>query len=464
MKFKLLLFISFISLSATAQSVYSVQECINYAIQNQPSLQKQKLEEDIQKSVNKEVTALTRPQVSAVGSFQYLFIVPKQRGDANAFDLGDAFGFFVIDSARLAANPPAPQTDYEREYSEFQFGLPLSASMNLQVQQILFDPAVLIGLQARESLNELAKLNTKRSEEELRINVSKAYYNCVIAEKRRLLLDDNISLLSKIESTTSKLYKAGFAEKIDVARLTVQKNNLLTEKNKIDNLVALSHSVLKFQMGMPLTNSIKLSDDLNSEEIKRDMLLTNVIDYDQRTEMQLLKKGIELNELDYKRYKKANLPTIAAVGQFGYATQTKRLKEVFTLPYFPTGAIGLSVNIPIYGGGQRAAKMEQVELKLKQTRLDIQNFEQAVDFEVNNARTSLRNSLLTLKSQEENIDLAKKVYDIARIKYKEGLGTNLEIIQAQTAMKEAQTNYFGSLYDAMLAKIDLQKALGIYTK
>ena len=464
MKFKLLLFISFISYSAVAQSAYSVKDCIEYAIKNQPSLQKQQLEEDIQKAVNKEVTALTRPQVSAAGSFQYLFIVPKQRGDANAFNFGDAFSYFVIDSAKLAANPPAPQTEYEQEYSEFQFGLPLSASMNVNVQQILFDPGVLIGLQARESLNELAKLNTKRSEEELRINVSKAYYNCVIAEKRRELLDENINLITKIENTTQKLYDAGFAEKIDVSRLTVQKNNLLTEKNKIDNLVNLGYSVLKFQMGMPLTNGITLTDDLNSEEIKKDMMLSSVIDYDQRTEMQLLKKGVELNELDYKRYKKSNLPTVAAIGQFGYATQTKRFSEIFTLPYFPTGALGLSVNFPIYGGGQRAAKMEQVELKLKQTRLDIQNFQQAVDFEVRNARTSLKNSLLTLKSQEENIQLAEKVYDIAQKKYKEGLGTNIEIIQAQTAMKEAQTNYFGSLYDAMLAKIDLQKALGIYTK
>ncbi len=458
MKFYGLLFIGFISYSAQAQTAFSVQQSIEYAIQNQPTLAKQKLEEDLQNEVNKEVAALTRPQVSVSGSFQYLFIVPKQRSDAGAFNFGDAFSYFVIDSAKYAANPPAPTP----EYNTFQFGLPLSAGLNLQVQQIIFDPSVLIGLQARESLNELAKLNTKRSEQELRINVSKAYYNCVIAEKRKGLLDENIALITKIENTTSKLFDAGFAEKIDVARLTVQRTNLLTEKNKIDNLIKLSYSVLKFQMGMPLSNDITLTDDLNNEEIQKDMMLSNEIDYEQRTEMQLLKKGVELNNLDLRRYEKSNLPTVAATGQFGYATQTKRLKELVTLPYFPTGAVGLSVNFPIYGGGQRHAKINQVKIKLKQNEYDIQNFEQAVDFQVSNARTSLRNSLLTLKSQEDNIELAAKVYDIAQKKYKEGLGTNIEIIQAQTAMKEAQTNYFGSLYDAMLAKIDLQKALGIY--
>lgn len=458
MKYILPLIFSFCVLGVQAQTLYSVQDAIEYAIKNQASLEKMRLEEQIQNEVNNEVVAMTRPQVSAIGSFQYLFIVPKQRSDAGAFNFGDAFSYFMIDSAKLAANPPAPTP----EYNEFQFGLPLSTSANLQVQQILFDPGVVIALKARESLNQLAKLNTKRSEEELKINVSKAYYNCVIAEKRKALLDENIALLTKIESTTQKLFDAGFAEKIDVHRLTVQKNNLITEKTKIDNLIEVSYYLLKFQMGMPLSNTIQLSDDLSNDAIKADLLLANTQDYDQRTEYQLLLLGKELNELDYKRYEKAWLPTVAGIGSFGYATQTKRIKEIFTLPYFPTGAIGLSVNVPIYGGGARQAKMRQSALKTQQIELDIKNFRLAMDFEVNNARTALRNSILALDNQEDNIKLAEKVYDISQKKYKEGLGTNIEIIQAQAALKEAQTNYFSSLYDAMIAKIDLQKALGIY--
>ncbi len=461
MKTKLILLLCFFGLSAQAQSVYSVQECIDYALKNQASIAKIKLDEEIQKEVNKEVTAMTRPQVSASGSLQYLFIVPKQRSDAGAFNFGDAFKYFALDSAKLAADPPPPPTE-DDEYTALQFGLPLSVGATLQVQQIIFDPSVVIGLEARESLNKLAKLNTKRSEEELKINVSKAYYNCVIAQTRSDLLDENISLISKMQSMTQKLYDAGFAEKIDVLRLTVQRNNLRTEKTKINNLIEVSYYLLKFQMGMPLTNKVSLSDKLTDDAIKGDLLLANATDYDQRTEMQLLKTGVELNKLDFKRYDKSWLPSVAGFGSFGYNSQMKRLKEIVTLPYFPTGALGLSVNMPIYGGGQRKAKMKQAELKIKQNEFDITNFRQAMDFEVSNARTALRNSILSLDNQKANIKLAEKVYTIARAKYKEGLGSNIEIIQAQTSLKEAQTNYFNSLYDAMIAKIDLRKALGIY--
>lgn len=461
MKTRLIVALCFFGFSAQAQSSYTVQECIDYALKNQASIAKQKLEEDIQKEVNKEVLALTRPQISANGTLQYLFIVPTQRAAANAFSFGDAFKYFALDSAKLAADPPPVATEAD-EYTELQFGLPLTVGATLQVQQIIFDPSVVVGLEARESLNKLAKLNTKRSEEELKINISKAYYNCVIAQKRSELLNENISLIAKMKNTTQKLYDAGFAEKIDVLRLTVQQNNLLTEKTKIQNLIEVSYYLLKFQMGMPLTNAVKLSDDLDNEAIKGDLLLANAVDYDQRTEMQLLQTGVTLNKLDYKRYDKSWLPTVAGVGSFGYNSQMKRLKEIVTLPYFPTGALGLSVNMPIYGGGQRKAKMKQAELKIKQNEFDIKNFQQAMDFEVSNARTALKNSILSLDNQKANISLAKKVYEIAQIKYKEGLGANIEILQAQTALKESQTNYFNSLYDAMIAKIDLRKALGIY--
>jgi len=89
-------------------------------------------------------------------------------------------------------------------------------------------------------------------------------------------------------------------------------------------------------------------------------------------------------------------------------------------------------------------------------------FRQAVDLESSNARTQLRNSLITLDNQKNNIELAQKVYTISQKKYKEGVGTNIEIIQAETALKDAQTNYFNSLFDAILAKIDFQKSLGLF--
>lgn len=446
------------SLLSAAQQKWELSDCLQYAMQHQNSIKKANLEVALQDQKNKEIIALTRPQISASGMFNYLFLIPKQRSDANAFNFGDAFSFFKIDTPAYIAYQAQPKD----EYSVFQFGLPLSVSGNVQANQILFDPQVFVGLQARNQLMQLARLNLQRSEEELKINVSKAFYNCLIAEKRMEILKENIELIGQVENTTSKLFNEGFVEKVDVLRLTVQKNNLIAEQTKVQNLIDLGYYLLKFQMGMPLQEEINLTAMFDEASIKKDILLEQNIDYQQRTEMKLLDLAKDLNELDYKRYQLSYLPTLVAFGQFGYASQMKRLKEIFTLPYFPTGAVGLQLNVPIYGGGQRNAKLQQSKIGLQKNDYDIETFKQAMEFEVNNARTALRNNLLTLDNQKANIDLAEKVYEISKKKYKEGLGSNLEIIQAQTALREAQTNYYATLFEAMLSKIELQKALGIY--
>jgi outer membrane protein TolC len=260
---------------------------------------------------------------------------------------------------------------------------------------------------------------------------------------------------------TQKLFGEGFAEKIDADRLTVQKNNLIIEREKIQNLIQLSYMMLKFQMGMPLDNTVTLTDDLNLEIIKKDMELDRIVDYNNRVEMDLLKTIKKLNSYDYKRYQKGYLPTIAAAVSGSYATQTIAFKELFTLPYFPTGALVLNASVPIYDGNTRKAKMQQAKLNMLKNDNDMEALKLAVDFESKNAKTQLKNSMISLENQQKNIELANKVYTIAQKKYKEGVGSNIEILQAETAYKEAQTNYFNSLFEAMIAKIDYQKSLGL---
>ncbi len=445
------------SLAAQNNENLTLRDCLDYAMKNQPKIKSALLDEQLQLEKNKEVIGIARPQVTTTGQFQYLFVIPKQRADAGAFDFASSFSFFKIDTPAFIAYQNQPK----QKYSELKFGLPLNASLGVQASQILFDAGVLVALKARKSLEELSVLNTKRTEEEVRVSVSKAYYNCVIAEKRMALIDENIKLLASLEDMTRKLFNEGFSEKIDADRLTVQKNNLQTEKDKIQNLIDLSYALLKFQMGMPLQQNISLTDGLDLDEVKKDLELDRIVDYNNRVEMNLLKTAKRLNTYDYERYKKGYLPTVAAVLSGSYATQTIAFKELFTLPYFPTGAFVLSASMPLYDGGTRRAKMNQARLNILKNDNDMDALKQAVDLESNNAKTQLKNSIMSLENQDNNIKLAEKVYTIAQKKYKEGVGTNIEILQAETALKDAQTNYFNSLYEAIISKIDFQKSLGL---
>lgn len=138
------------------------------------------------------------------------------------------------------------------------------------------------------------------------------------------------------------------------------------------------------------------------------MELDKVLDLSNRTEIQTLKMLKKLNGYDYERYQKGYLPTVAAALSGSYATQTKAVKELFTLPYFPTGAFVLSASVPIYDGNTRKAKMNQAKLNMLKNDNDLMAAQQGIELEVSNAFVQLRNSITSLENQKNNIELAQK--------------------------------------------------------
>jgi outer membrane protein TolC len=434
----------------------TVNDCIKYAIANQNKLKIATIDEAIQKAKNSQIASAIYPTVSANGSLSYFPIVPKQRSRADLFSFGSLFDAFL--PSAFDPNYVAPPA---QEYNALQFALPINNSLTVQATQIIFSSDVLVALKARATMESLTKLNTQRTLEQLKVDISKAYYNCSIAQKRSKLLDDNIELIAGFEKNVQGLYKEGFAEKIDADKLTVQRNNLETEKEKIASLIQLSTQLLKFQMGMPLGQQIVLTDEVSYEELNKNMLVEEAPQYDNRIEMQLMKTAKMLNEFNMTRVKKSNLPTVVAVANLGLASQMKRFKELVTLPYYPSSTIALSASVGLFDGGKRKHTLEEIKLTLQKADIEMASFRDVVDLETTSAKTTLRNNLKSLKTQEINIKLAEKVYNIAQKKSKEGVGSTIEVLQTQTALKEAQTNYLSALYDATISKIDLQKALGL---
>jgi outer membrane protein len=448
-----------VAIAASGQGMMpmSLQDCLDYAVKNQSSIKNLKFEEILQQLKNEELTGLTRPQVSFNAGASAFVVVPTSRSDASAFS--GAFSAnslpFVLDSAKAIALANQPQA----RYSNLQFALPYNANCTLSVSQILYDPNITIALEARKAIMELTNAATNTNIAAVKYNVSKAYYNTLIAEKRIASLDNNIKLIADFYTMTSKLFKEGFAEKIDADRLQVQMNNLTVEKNKIENLIAISYQLLKFNMGMPLKQGMTLTDTLNINEITQSALNTE-IDYNNRPEMAQLNVARHLQDLDLKRQQNAKRPTVVAFGNVGLATSTKTIGDLFTYKYFPQSLVGLQLSLPVYDGGQRKKRVEQARIKLDQLENTSEMIEQGIDLETTNAKTQLRNSLMSLDNQTKNVSLAEKVLVTSQKKYKEGLGTAIEVMQAQTALKDAETNYLSAMFDVTSANIDLQKALG----
>jgi outer membrane protein TolC len=173
----------------------------------------------------------------------------------------------------------------------------------------------------------------------------------------------------------------------------------------------------------------------------------------------------KLARLDLKRQRFSYLPTAFAYGSLSGSAQRTDLDVWDTKkPWYPTALIGAKVTMPIFTGFARNSRNQQAKLSVMKAENNLQMIRQSIDLELAASTTNLQNASSSLAVQKKNIETAEDVYRVAKIKFEQGVGSNLEMITAETALKESQTNYFNALFDAIVSKIDFDKANGTLIK
>jgi outer membrane protein len=275
------------------------------------------------------------------------------------------------------------------------------------------------------------------------------------------LLEANIQRLESLKNETEQFNKQGFVENIDVQRLQVTYNNLLTEQQKVNQLMQLADALLKFQMGFDVTQPIQLTDTLNNADLSKTQIDATNFKFENRVEYQLLSKQKQLNQLNLKRYQLGTLPNLIAIGN--YTTQHSNDKFIWYNhlgDFYNSALIGVQLNFTIFDGLQNKYRKNYTRLQIQQNENDLFNLKNALALDMLSSDITLKNSMLSVKAQKENMDLADEVVRVTKIKYQQGVGSNLEVLNAETSLKEAQTNYFSALYDAYIAKVNFEKATG----
>ena len=158
--------------------------------------------------------------------------------------------------------------------------------------------------------------NAEVTEEMIKANIYKIYYQLVVSKTQVELLDANILLLEKLMKDTRIIYENGFAERLDVDKVSVQLTNLQTEKSKVLNTISNGYYGLKMLMGMPMKDELVLTDKLTDDQIKEGILETSNYNYEDRKEYQYAQIGKELFAYNVRRYQLSQLPTVSLTGQY----------------------------------------------------------------------------------------------------------------------------------------------------
>ncbi|MFD0939754.1 TolC family protein [Pedobacter boryungensis] len=416
---------------------FTLQDAINYSLTHQTSIKNAKIDEQIAINTVKKTIGIGLPQVSASADFNDFLNV--------ATSLVPAI-FFDKDAAPGATIP-------------VKFGVKYNSTVGINATQLLFDGSYLVGLKASKTYKELSTKNTARTRIETAVAVTKAYYSVLISNEQLTLIDANLERLKKSLNDTEQMLKNGFVEKIDVDRLSVLNNNLMTERENVIRLLALNLNLLKFQMGLTINSNITLLDKITSVNTDQTPILNDGTVYQRRIEYSLLQTQKKLNELDVKRYKSAFLPTLAAFGNYSRSFQGDNFSSLYDKS-FPTSLVGLKLSIPILSGGQKLYDVRNAKLESLKTDNNLINLKNSIDLEVAQAQTTYLNGQKSLENQKRNMELAKEVLRVTKIKYDQGVGSSLEVTTAETSLKEAQNNYINALYDMLINKVNLDKALG----
>ena len=459
MKIKIILVLMLAGVSyvnAQKTNEFTVQQAVDYALKNAVQVRNALIDLKIQQQTNREITASAFPQISGTVSTNYFPNVAVQ--SFPNFIAAGTYGVLEKEGVK-DGNGNAILSPNDFGLIQAQFGTKYTANAGLDISQLLFDGQVFVGLQARKAALQFYAKQAEVTQQMIKINVEKIYYQLVVGRQQLTSVNANISRFTKLLNDTKEIYKQGFAEKLDVDKVSVQLNNLLTEKIKTQNQLDAGNAGLKFLMSMPQKEILLLTDSLSEDKLKEN-ILDKDYNYADRKEYQLLQLGKKLNEYNVKRYKLSYLPTLAAFGNYYKNAQRNKFNFFNNGTWFTSSLAGVKLSVPIFDGFAKAARVSKAKLELEKTNNNLEQFKSSIDNDVEQATLKITSSILTMDAQKQNMQLAEKVYNTTKIKYDQGLGSNQEIYTSQSELKVAQNNYYSALYDAIIAKIDYLAAIG----
>lgn len=419
----------------------SLADAVKYGQTNSVAVRNAVIDTRIAQAKVSETIGIGLPQISGTFDYSHNINVQKVQLETGAGPFGDP-------------NTPPGTWIY------FPFQLKNNAIGSITASQLIFSGSYIVGLQASNTYKELSRKNLNATQIDVAENVTKAYYGVLVNTERIKLLDNSLARLDSTVREAQALLKNGFIEQLDLNRLEVSRNNLMVERQKAARLVDLSMALLKFQMGMPADQPLTLTDRLEANAIASiQPLNSRSFDYSRRIEYSTLQTNELLNNLERRNLKASFLPTLGASFTMGWnaaATNVGDLSSRFLNYSF----VGARLSWDLFQGFQRTYKLQQNRLNNEKVKNGYEQLRNGIDLQISQSNTNLTNALETLRTQDRNLGLAREVVRVAKIKYSQGLGSNLEVVTAEADLRDAQTNYYAALYDVLIAKTDLDKATG----
>jgi OMF family outer membrane factor len=423
-----------IVINATNAQVFTLKQCIDSAQVYNKNLKMGRNNIAIGEQKNKEAKANLLPKINANAEYKYFTNLPYQLMPLSIF-----------------GGP-------EGKFKEAQFGVPHNINANLALTMPLYNSQVYGVIQTSKIASELSKLQYWKTEEQLFFDISNLYYNAQILKHQLEFIDGNLVNANKLFKNIQLLKEQLIAKGSDVNKVKLQQAQLNTQRESIYSKQEQVLNALKFAMGIAIEQSITVENNIlfeNNSKENTEITYSNSLDINiSKVQSRIINS--ELSTLKKSKY----IPSINLFGTygttgFGYDKQPNEF-----LKFFPIGFAGIQLNYPLFNGTVTQRKINQKKLEQQNSEMQINLVSEQNNMLIQNAKMQLLVAIKSVKTTEEQMQLAQIIYDQTLLQHKEGTANISDILIADNSLREAQQTNLTSIIDYMKANLELKKLTG----
>ncbi|MDX1912105.1 MAG: TolC family protein [Saprospiraceae bacterium] len=423
--------------AALSTRTLSLAEGIQMAVDNSSQVRKTKIDRQILERRVKEARSEALPQISADVNLDWWGLLPTQLMPGEVLGLA------------------------ENTYVPVQFGRPWQMGGNIILQQSIINESARHSVPALNATRRISDLVLERSEDEVIYSTATVYYQTLQTEQLLRGVDANLAKLEALQGMAELQLANGYVVPTDVKRIRVARTNLETQRQNLLTGISSLRQTLQFLCGLPLGEPLELSADIGSPAADSARWQGMDLIPEATTENKLLQFNLELTRIRRLSTIAEGLPSLSAYATV--AAQGFRNDINFFDPdrrWYGAAAAGVRLKVPIFDGFRLHNKGQILKLEAEKIEEDSRQLINAKTLEFRQAREQLGNSLRLLRAQSDNVALAREITDKLLLQYKEGVASLTDLLNAQTALSEAETNYWQQVFNYKLAVLKLLKAVG----
>lgn len=342
--------------------------------------------------------------------------------------------------------------------TEITMGTQYNASLAIQASMPLFNAPYLVGIETSKLAKKLAETNASNTELDIRESVALAYYLILVSEESLKILNGNLANLHETLKSTQTMYSVGMAETTDVDQMVSNVNMVENSKSSLERTIELNYNLLRFQLGVQSDTRIRLTSTLEdfTKEINVEALLSQEFNYTNNLNYRLVEGQEQLSAMSLKAQKALVLPALAGVVS---GTKTGMGDKVKEINWYNSSLVALQLSVPIIASGQRYAAIKKAKFNLEKATNTKEMITDQLKIQEKQLRYNLVNANLQYKSQKDNVEVSRRVYESMENKFKQGMASSLELTQANSQFLTAENNYISALMNLLQTKLAFDRLL-----